>query len=156
MTERHTAPMRRRGDHLEHALLAATWEELLAVGYANLTMDGVAARAHTSKPVLYRRWPTRPELVLAARGKEGIIDVEFADGNAGACAPHVHVVIAGAYCEEVLVFVFQPFVKVGRDRAEMGLRDLPAILETQVDIERWQQALRSIRRDVPPIGTSDL
>jgi AcrR family transcriptional regulator len=29
-------------------------------------MEGVAARAGTSKPVLYRRWPNRAALVLAA------------------------------------------------------------------------------------------
>jgi AcrR family transcriptional regulator len=57
---------RRRGPALEAAILAAVWEELEAVGYARLTMEGVAARARTSKQVLYRRWRNRAELVLAA------------------------------------------------------------------------------------------
>jgi AcrR family transcriptional regulator len=57
---------RRRGAALEAAILDAAWEELAASGYAGLTMDAVAARAGTSKPVLYRRWPARAELVLAA------------------------------------------------------------------------------------------
>src|SRR5882757_3316924 len=57
---------RRRGDELEHALLTAAWAELLEVGYPKLTMENVAARAGTSKPVIYRRWPTRAKLVLAA------------------------------------------------------------------------------------------
>ncbi|MDC7336373.1 TetR/AcrR family transcriptional regulator [Streptomyces lydicus] len=57
---------RRRGAALEAALLDATWEELLAVGYQELTYEGVAARAHTSRTVLYRRWPHRRDLVLAA------------------------------------------------------------------------------------------
>jgi AcrR family transcriptional regulator len=57
---------RRRGATLEAALLEAAWDELMAVGYDSLTMEGVAARARTNKTVLYRRWPTRPELVLAA------------------------------------------------------------------------------------------
>jgi AcrR family transcriptional regulator len=51
---------------LERALLDAAWQELAEAGYANMTMDGVAARAGTSKPVLYRRWPTRAQLVIAA------------------------------------------------------------------------------------------
>jgi len=62
--------LRRRGSLLEQALLRATWEELEAVGYAHVTMDGVAARAKTSKPVIYRRWPTRAKLVLAAMSQE--------------------------------------------------------------------------------------
>jgi AcrR family transcriptional regulator len=40
------------------------------VGYAQLTMEGVAARAGTSKPVLYRRWPNRAALVLAAMRRQ--------------------------------------------------------------------------------------
>jgi AcrR family transcriptional regulator len=57
---------RRRGEELEHALLTAAWAELLEVGYPKLTMDNVAARAGTSKPVIYRRWPTKAKLVFAA------------------------------------------------------------------------------------------
>jgi AcrR family transcriptional regulator len=58
--------MRRRGEALEQAILDAVQEELIEVGYAKLTIDGVARRAHTSTPVLYRRWPSRTALVLAA------------------------------------------------------------------------------------------
>jgi AcrR family transcriptional regulator len=57
---------RRRGEALETALLDAAWEELQAVGYAGLTMEAVADRAGTSRAVLYRRWPKRAELVIAA------------------------------------------------------------------------------------------
>ncbi|MFD8080427.1 TetR/AcrR family transcriptional regulator [Kitasatospora sp. NPDC059722] len=60
---------RRRGDELERAILDAVWAELAEHGYDRLTMDGVAARARTSKPVLYRRWPNRPALVIAALGR---------------------------------------------------------------------------------------
>lgn len=57
---------RRRGVALEAALLEAAWEELMAVGYASLTMEGVAARANANKTVIYRRWPTRGDLAMAA------------------------------------------------------------------------------------------
>ncbi len=57
---------RRRGATLEQALLDAVWEELKEVGYYNLTFDSVAARAGTSKAVLYRRWANRLELTQAA------------------------------------------------------------------------------------------
>jgi AcrR family transcriptional regulator len=57
---------RRRGAQLEAALLQAAWDELIEVGYADFTLDGVAARAGTSRPVLARRWPGSAELVLAA------------------------------------------------------------------------------------------
>src|ERR671929_129186 len=60
-----------RGEALEAAILEAAWEELDAVGYASLTMEGVAARAGTSKAVVYRRWSNRAELVLAAMRRRG-------------------------------------------------------------------------------------
>jgi AcrR family transcriptional regulator len=60
------ARTRRRGSALEDALLDAAWDELREAGYAGLTMEGVARRAGTSRPVLARRWPTRPQLVIAA------------------------------------------------------------------------------------------
>jgi AcrR family transcriptional regulator len=61
---------RRRGAELEQAILDATWAELREVGYADLTIEGVATRAGTSKPVIYRRWPGRAALVLAAWGRQ--------------------------------------------------------------------------------------
>ena len=57
---------RRRGFKLEAALLQAAWDDLTEVGYTAFTMEGVAVRAKTSRAVLYRRWPNRPELVVAA------------------------------------------------------------------------------------------
>jgi len=57
---------RRRGEELEAALLQAAWDELVEVGFARLTMESVAARARTGVAVLYRRWPCKDDLVLAA------------------------------------------------------------------------------------------
>ncbi|MFL6122000.1 TetR/AcrR family transcriptional regulator [Actinophytocola sp.] len=61
---------RRRGAELEQAILDATWDELREVGYTALTIEAVAKRAGTSKPVIYRRWPRRAELVMAAWGRQ--------------------------------------------------------------------------------------
>ena len=57
---------RRPRELLEDEILQAAWEELARVGYASLTIEGVARRAGTGKAVLYRRWPSRAELVFAA------------------------------------------------------------------------------------------
>jgi AcrR family transcriptional regulator len=62
----NTAPRRRRGAALEEALLDAAWAELCERGYDDLTIDAVAARAGTSRAVLYRRWPGKQDLMLAA------------------------------------------------------------------------------------------
>lgn len=57
---------RRRGEQLEHAILAAAMAELADVGYTSITIERIAVRAGTSKSVLYRRWPNRAELIVAA------------------------------------------------------------------------------------------
>jgi AcrR family transcriptional regulator len=57
---------RRRGAALEEAILEAAYLELSEVGYASFTVEGVAARARTGKASIYRRWPTRGDLILDA------------------------------------------------------------------------------------------
>ena len=55
-----------RGEVREEAILRATLELLAEVGYDQLTIDGVAARAHCSKATIYRRWQGKAELVITA------------------------------------------------------------------------------------------
>lgn len=62
----HRKAPRRRGEALHAAIFEATIAELLEVGYAQLTMEGVANRASASKGSLYRRWSSRAELVADA------------------------------------------------------------------------------------------
>lgn len=50
----------------EHEILRATLAVLADVGYDRLTMDAVAARARASKATLYRRWASKPALVVDA------------------------------------------------------------------------------------------
>jgi AcrR family transcriptional regulator len=57
---------RRRGADLERAILEAAWHELTKHGYSGLTMEGVAERAGTSRPVLARRWDGKALLAVAA------------------------------------------------------------------------------------------
>ena len=50
----------------EDEILDATVELLMEVGYDRLTMDAVARKARASKATLYRRWETKPSLVVEA------------------------------------------------------------------------------------------
>jgi AcrR family transcriptional regulator len=50
----------------EAELLAVTLRLLQEHGYDRLTVDAVAGAAHASKATVYRRWPSKAELVLAA------------------------------------------------------------------------------------------
>ena len=50
----------------ETELLAVTLRLLQQHGYDRLTVDAVATTARASKATVYRRWPSKAELVLAA------------------------------------------------------------------------------------------
>jgi AcrR family transcriptional regulator len=57
---------RKRDPAIDAAILTAARELLVEVGYANLSMEAVAARAGVTKPTLYLRYPTRAVLVFEA------------------------------------------------------------------------------------------
>lgn len=61
-----TAASRRRGAVLERAILDAALKQLSTVGWNGLTMEGVAAGAQTGKAAVYRRWPSKEDLVADA------------------------------------------------------------------------------------------
>jgi AcrR family transcriptional regulator len=48
------------------AIVRATWQMLEAVGYHDLTIDGVAGRAGVGKATIYRWWPSKGALVAEA------------------------------------------------------------------------------------------
>ena len=62
----HRRPGRPRDARNDQAILAATLEILREHGYRGLTIDGVAATARVGRPTIYRRWPSKPALVVAA------------------------------------------------------------------------------------------
>lgn len=51
---------------LERAILDAALEQLSAVCWSGLTMEGITARAQTGKAAVYRRWPSKEDLVADA------------------------------------------------------------------------------------------
>ncbi|WP_042430370.1 TetR/AcrR family transcriptional regulator [Streptacidiphilus anmyonensis] len=59
-------PGRPREARVTSAALQAVVELITEQGVAAVTMDAVAARAGVSKPALYRRWPSKQALIVAA------------------------------------------------------------------------------------------
>jgi AcrR family transcriptional regulator len=57
---------RPRDSRIDDAVLAATVALLEDVGYLRLSMGAIAERAGTTKPAIYRRWPTKAHLVHEA------------------------------------------------------------------------------------------
>ena len=67
----------------ESEILDAALVLLCRVGYDRLTMDAVAAEAKASKATLYRRWTSKPSLVVDAilRSKEALQAPEVDTGS---------------------------------------------------------------------------
>ena len=57
---------RPRDRDIDVAVLRSTLAVLDESGYGGLTLEAVARRAGTTKPAIYRRWPSRQQLVLFA------------------------------------------------------------------------------------------
>ncbi len=81
MDEPRRPPGRPVDASLGHAILEAVLDVLAEVGYARLTTAAVARRAGVSTATLYRRWPSKRDLILAAA--EQIAAAEPADADTG-------------------------------------------------------------------------
>ena len=57
---------RPRDPRIDGAVLRATVELLAETGYPGLLVSAIAQRAGTSKPAIYRRWPSKAHLVHEA------------------------------------------------------------------------------------------
>ncbi|MFJ4652994.1 TetR/AcrR family transcriptional regulator [Nocardia sp. NPDC088792] len=138
------SPVRRRGAELEESLLEAAWAELREVGYQRLTMEGVAARASTGKQVLYRRWPNRAALVIAAvRRRVGSVETSVPD--------------TGDLRTDVIMLLHRGFAV----RREVGLDTVRGLLAEIADLgpDRFEimgSALESILRKAAERGELDL
>ncbi len=75
---------RPRNPQIDAAVLDATLAALGRSGYRRLTLEEVARQAGTTKPAIYRRWPNRQRLVLAALG-ERLGDAQAPDTGCTLC-----------------------------------------------------------------------
>jgi AcrR family transcriptional regulator len=57
---------RPRDPRIDSAVLRSTVDLLGETGYSALSVDAIARRAGTSKPAIYRRWPSKAHLVHEA------------------------------------------------------------------------------------------
>lgn len=69
-TEAATPRGRPRSADADRAILESTFRQLVDVGYAALSIEAVAADAGVAKTTIYRRYPTKRDLVIAALGRQ--------------------------------------------------------------------------------------
>ena len=64
----HRRPGRPRSEQAEQAIIEATLDLFAEQGFEGVCVEAVAARAGVGKATIYRRWPNKEELLLAAFG----------------------------------------------------------------------------------------
>jgi AcrR family transcriptional regulator len=71
---------RPRSEEAHKAILDATLDLLVEVGFSAMTVEGVASRAGVGKATIYRRWPSKLPLVVEAFGQlPGFEEVDTGD-----------------------------------------------------------------------------
>ncbi|MEV0536150.1 TetR/AcrR family transcriptional regulator [Kitasatospora sp. NPDC050463] len=72
-------PGRKRSEESRIAILVAAFELVGEVGYAGLTIEGIANRAGCGKQTIYRWWPSKAHVLLEALAVKADLYVTNAD-----------------------------------------------------------------------------
>lgn len=131
-------PGRKRSEESKQAILAAAGELVNDIGYARLSIEGIAARARTGKQTIYRWWPTKADVLLDALTAKADLHVPIPD--------------EGNYAADLRAFLSATFT-LGREPHVIDvLRALMA--EAQINAafgDRFRTAFLHRRRDA--LGT---
>jgi AcrR family transcriptional regulator len=74
-----SSPGRPRSEASRQAILAAAIALAADVGFAALTIEGIAARAGVGKQTIYRWWPTKADILLEAGAAKADLHVPVTD-----------------------------------------------------------------------------
>ncbi|QMU72496.1 TetR/AcrR family transcriptional regulator [Streptacidiphilus sp. P02-A3a] len=141
---------RPRNADADEAILAATRTVLAEQGWGGLTMGDVAARAGVAKTTLYRRWPSKNELVVSA---VAVLFDELEMADLGSLQADIEAVV-----QQFADLLAQPesrsallalFAEATRDPA-LRLRVREAITDPQKQLVRQGRAAAQARGELPP------
>jgi AcrR family transcriptional regulator len=150
-------PGRKRSEESRLAILAAAIELVGEVGFAGLTIEGIAARSGAGKQTVYRWWPSKADVLLDALATKADLYIPIPD--------------EGSYAADLRGFLRASFRLGNDDRVVHVLRVLMAQAQIDADfgerfrvsfLQRRRDALAVIvdraraRGDLPPVPSADL
>jgi AcrR family transcriptional regulator len=148
---RAVAPPQVRGERLVEKVIEAALEELAAKGFAAMSIEEVADRAGVAKTTIYRRWPTKADLVLAAM--HSVADDFIMFGDTGSVRGDLIAMLGG----------FRDFAKSVRGASLIRMMQIEDLcsevskLATQIRKEKETEPhaviARAVRRGELPRGT---
>lgn len=134
---------RKRDPSAQAAILAATRDVMLEVGYPRLSIEGVARRAGVGKATIYRWWPSKGALALEAAAEHIAIRQVPDSGD-------TRTDLRGAADALIDVFV-DPIARIVIFAATAGLDDDPGMAATfrAQTVYPWRQgAVLAIQRGI--------
>lgn len=127
-------PGRKRSEESKLAILTAALELVGELGYARLTIEGIAAASGTGKQTIYRWWPSKADVLMDALAVKADLEIPIDD--------------QGSYAADLDAFLAAT-VKAGRRPVIRAV--LPALMaEAQINPEfgeRFRKAFLHRRRD---------
>jgi AcrR family transcriptional regulator len=127
-------PGRKRSEESRLAILTAALELTAELGYAGLTVDGIAARSGTGKQTIYRWWPSKADVLLDAAALKADLFVPVPD--------------EGSLAADLRGFLAASFVLAGKKPLADALRALMAQAQLDEEFrERFWAAFLQRRRD---------
>ena len=133
MTTGKRAPGRPRSETSRQAILRATLDLVAENGYANATIDGIAARAEVGKQTIYRWWPTKADVVLEAVATKADLRIPTTDH--------------GSYAHDLRTFLDASYLMASDPQIADLLRALMAEAQINPEFgERFRTAFLQRRR----------
>jgi AcrR family transcriptional regulator len=120
-------PGRKRSEESRLAILTAAFQLVGEVGYAGLTIEGIAARSGTGKQTIYRWWPTKADVLLDAAVTKADLHIPIPD--------------EGGYAADLRAFLGITFAVGGQPQVADVLRALMA--EAQI-VPEFGERFRSV------------
>jgi len=127
-------PGRKRSEESRQAILNAAAELVAEVGYAGLSIEGIAARSGTGKQTIYRWWPSKADVLLEALAEKADLHIPIPD--------------EGSYAADLRAFLAASFALGRKPQVIEVLRALMA--ESQINPEfgeRFRAGFLRRRRD---------
>ena len=140
MTTDKRAPGRPRSETSRQAILTATLDLVAENGYANATIDGIAARAEVGKQTIYRWWPTKADVVLEAVAAKADLRIPLSDH--------------GSYAHDLRAFLDASYAMANDPQIADLLRALMAEAQINPEFgERFRTAFLQRRRQALAVIT---
>jgi AcrR family transcriptional regulator len=125
-----TSAGRPRDPRIDEAVLAATRELLVEVGYTQLSYERIAQRAGATRPAMYRRWPSKAHLVHDAVFPVGATEL-VPDG--------------GSFADDLRQMVHRTLASYARPEARVAV---PGLLADLDDPERRRNVVDGLQDQV--------